>query len=490
MNESFFVFHIIVCEPFGRRLGGVLAWHLTVRGCVCETATSALRDPNCSTVTNNYSQRSPAADKLRALPINQSMAATSATAELEQLRAENHRLQAEVAEVHRLRVEVHSLRRENRELRRRELRRLRVAADESEATKASPNSTTILELMPHDVRCAVLEFSGVYAWLRTAPTLTRGLRDLCKSQEMRAVFRRHTSIIEWLPHNLRCAVLKFAGGDEWMRALPMASRGLRDLCARKEMREAVRRWAMGAFNRGMDLRRGYSGAVLEGDAGYVLIKRAAWAGLRSARAWWHMSWGEGNWENGGDVEAQEEYAEAIPLLQAEVEGSASETEASGGPCVHAARMLGTCYRHGKGVEKDEARALELYYHAVEVDKNQSAMLYLANVYKEGCLGQDVDHERALSLYKRGAELGDYWCRHHLGWMVYAEGGCGVEVDVKQALYWLEKANVQSGGREAFMIAELSLPPLAPITFGSVGQRSAHPSPSSSSSASQAQSPRR
>ena len=94
----------------------------------------------------------------------------------------------------------------------------------------------------------------------------------------------------------------------------------------------------------------------------------------------------------------------------------------------------------------EARALELYHHAVEVDKNQSAMYRLAGVYQFGWLGQAVDDERALSLYKRGAELGDYVCRCYLGWDIYAQGGCGVEVDLKQALYWLEKANEQSGGR--------------------------------------------
>merc|ERR1719265_1113584 len=177
---------------------------------------------------------------------------------------------------------------ENQE-QRHELRLLRLAAD-GEDVKELLNST-ILELMPHDVRCAVLEFSGVYAWLRTVPTLTRGLRDVCKSEKMRAVFRRHTSIIEWLPHNLRCAVLEFAGGDEWMRALPMASCGLRDLCARKEMRDAVRRWAMGAFKRGMDLWAGYSGVVKDHGAGKALIRRAAKAGLRSARAFWHYDLG-------------------------------------------------------------------------------------------------------------------------------------------------------------------------------------------------------
>ena len=289
---------------------------------------------------------------------------------------------------------------EHHDLRAREIKRPRHAEDEGEDVRAQPDST-IIELMPHDVRCAVLEFSGVYAWLRTVPTVTRGLRDLCKSEEMRAVFRRHTSIIEWLPHDLRCVVLEFVGGDEWMSALPMASRGLRDLCARKEMRDAVRRWAMGAFKRGMDLCNGYSGAVKDGDAGKALIRRAAKAGLRSARALCHRF----NYE----------HAKASSLLQAEVEGSASETEASGGPCVHAAQMLAECYEVGWGVEKDEARALELYHHAVEVDENQSAMRHLARVYQIGRLGQAVDNERALSLYKRGAELGEYSCRWYLGY---------------------------------------------------------------------------
>merc|ERR1712091_423045 len=117
---------------------------------------------------------------------------------------------------------------------------------------------------------------------------------------MRAVFRRHTSTIEWFPHNLRCAVLEFAGGDEWMRALPMASRGLRDLCAREEMRDAVRRLAMGVFKRGMDLYHGYSGVVRDEDAGTALIRRAAKAGLRSARACWHLF-------------IEYEYAKAFPL---------------------------------------------------------------------------------------------------------------------------------------------------------------------------------
>ena len=327
--------------------------------------------------------------------------------------------------------------------------RLRLAEDESEDAKAQPDST-MLELMPHDARCVVLEFSGVYTWLRAVPTVTRGLRDLCKSQEMRAVFRRHTSIIEWLPHDMRCAVLEFAGGDEWMRAVPIVSRGLRDLCARKEMRDAVRRWAMGVFKRGMDLYHGYSGVVRDRDAGKALIRRAAEAGLRSARALCHRSKA---WLHRNNVKHAIEHAKAFLLLHAEFEGSAGETEASGGPCVHAAFMLGYCYEHGLTVEIDEARALELYHHAVEVDNNQSAMSSLARVYQWGYLGLDVDYERGVSLEKRGAELGHYFCRLNLGY-VYMHGQWGVEVDLKQALYWLEKANEQTGGGQATAIRQV------------------------------------
>ena len=140
--------------------------------------------------------------------------------------------------------------------------------------------------------------------------------------------------------------------------------------------------------------------------------------------------------------------------ESEYEGSASQTEASGGPCVHAAFWLAECYRHGWGVRTDEPRALELYHHAVEVDKNQRAMYFLANIYEYGRLGQARDHERALSLYTRGAELGSYFCRRYLGARIYREGACGVEADPKQALYWLEKANEQSDGEEEYYIVRI------------------------------------
>jgi tetratricopeptide (TPR) repeat protein len=210
------------------------------------------------------------------------------------------------------------------------------------------------------------------------------------------------------------------------------------------MRDAVRRWAMGVFKKGMDLYHGHSGAVVDTEAGQALIMRAAKAGLRSARAFCHYDWAQDR-VCGEEEEAEVVYAKAVALLEAEIAGSASETEASGGPCVHATNMWGHCYYFGRGVERDEARALELYHHAVEVDKNQDAMFQLAFAYRQGYFGQARDYERALSLYKRGAELGDYECRYSLG-RIYRYGVCGVEVDLKQALYWMEKANEQRGGK--------------------------------------------
>ena len=252
-----------------------------------------------------------------------------------------------------------------------------------------------------------------------------------------------STILELMPHEMRCTVLEFSGGDEWMSALPMASRGLSDLCSRKEMRDAVRRWAMGVFKKGMDLYHGQSGAIVDEDAGKDLIRRASKARLRSARAWIHLF----------DYESDLLASKAARLLQAEFEGSASETEASGGPCVYAAYLLARCYRGGWDVRRDEARALELYHHAVEVDKNQEAMLTLAYIYEYGHLGQARDYERALSLSKRGAELGDYDCRVRLG-RIYRCGDCGVEVDLKQALYWYEKANEQRGGELTHLVEEI------------------------------------
>ena len=241
-------------------------------------------------------------------------------------------------------------------------------------------------------------------------------------------------LLELLPRELRHIVLEFSGGAAWASGVRAASRGLRDLCARKEMRDAVRRLAMGEFKRGMDLYRRTNGAVRDYAAGKALVRRAAAAGLRPARAMcFCYAWG-----------TSQDWAKAAALCQAELDDGTSETEASGGACSWSAYWLARCYYHGDGVEEDYARAFDLYTRAAEVDGNGVAMNQLANFYRHGLCGQAVDEERALSLYKRSAEAGCCQGRYYLG-LFLVNGTCGAEVDLKQALHWYEKANEQCRG---------------------------------------------
>ena len=235
-------------------------------------------------------------------------------------------------------------------------------------------------------------------------------------------------ILEMLPQDLRAHVLEFSGGAAWHQGVWFANKALRRLCLTKKMRDALRRWAMAVFKRGMDRWEGANGVVKDGGAGTELVMRAAAVGLRPAQAWcFHYGWG-----------VERDYAKAAALYQAELDGSASESVASGGACCWSAFMLAEQYRYGFGVVQDEARAVELYTRAVEIDGNGVAMNTLADIFEQGWLGQGVDEERALSLYKRSAALGGCMGMHDLGY-VFAHGSCGVEVDLKQALHWFEKA---------------------------------------------------
>ena len=241
------------------------------------------------------------------------------------------------------------------------------------------------------------------------------------------------TILERLPQDLRAHVLELSGGAAWHRGVRSANRALRRLCETKGMCDAVRRLAMGEFKRGMDLWKGTNGAVEDRQAGKALVMRAAAAGLRPAIAYCFY-----------EVPHQ---AKAAALWQAELDDSASETEASGGACCWSAYWLAECYargvdEEGHGVERDEARALELYTHAAETDENGKAMEGLHYVYRFGLLqGQAVDHARAVSWLRKSAASGycDACCR--LGG-VLQRGELGVDVDLKEALRYYEKAAKQ------------------------------------------------
>ena len=242
----------------------------------------------------------------------------------------------------------------------------------------------------------------------------------------------HTpTILDRLPQDLRSQVVEFSGGEAWHVGVRSANKALRRLCATKEMRDAVRRVALGEFKRGMDLFLGTNGSVEDEEAGEALVMRAAAAGLRPARAYcFFLGFG-----------TSQDYDKAAALFQAELDDSGSETEASGGACRWSACRLAYCYRCGRGVERDEARALELYTHGAETDENGVAMCNLFDVYRYGWLGQAVDHARAVSLLRRSADSGYADACRELGYIL-ERGELGVDVNLKEALRCYEKCEEQ------------------------------------------------
>ena len=252
------------------------------------------------------------------------------------------------------------------------------------------------------------------------------------------------TILERLPQDIRSRVLDFSGGEAWHRGVRSTNKALRLLCATKEMRDAVRRWAMGEFKRGMDFYYATNGSVEDEEAGKALVMRAAAAGLRPARAECFF-WGLGT---------SEDDDKAAALFQAELDDSGSKTEASGGACSWSACRLAYCYCFDHGVEEDYAWALELYTHAAETDENGYAMYRLYKVYRYGQLGQAEDHARATTWIRRSADSGYYFACFELGGIL-EHGILGVDVNLKEALRCYKKAEEQSPGSCTYEIARVS-----------------------------------
>ena len=244
-------------------------------------------------------------------------------------------------------------------------------------------------------------------------------------------------ILERLPQDVRSRVLEFSGGEAWHVGVRSANKALRRLCATKEMRDAVRRVAMGEFKRGMDIYYGSALELEDEEAGDALVMRAAAAGLRPARAECFFK-GLATSQDYGRAD------KAAALFQAEVDDSGSETEASGGACRWSAQRLAYCYSYGYGLERDEAGAFELYTHGAETDENGVAMCDLYDVYRVGQLGQAVDHARAVSWIRRSADSGFHYACGQLGGIL-EHGTLGVDVNLKEALRCYEKAEEQRAG---------------------------------------------
>ena len=101
-------------------------------------------------------------------------------------------------------------------------------------------------------------------------------------------------------------------------------------------------------------------------------------------------------------------------------------------CMHA---IGHCYRYPMSSDvlaKDMTKAVEWTKKASELG-HAKATGALGLLYENG-KGVDKDEAKAFELYVKAAELGDSWTAHRLV-PYYEYGLCGVAVDKKEAQKW-------------------------------------------------------
>lgn len=101
----------------------------------------------------------------------------------------------------------------------------------------------------------------------------------------------------------------------------------------------------------------------------------------------------------------------------------------------AQHKLATMYRDGRGVTKDETRAVELFRMAAEAGY-VPAQLNLGVMYRAG-KGVPADSEEALRWYRLAADNHNAVAQYNLG--VFYATGKGVERDLVQAHVWFSLA---------------------------------------------------
>src|SRR6266853_441014 len=105
--------------------------------------------------------------------------------------------------------------------------------------------------------------------------------------------------------------------------------------------------------------------------------------------------------------------------------------------------LGFMYASGRGIPKDEAKAVEWFQKAAD-QRNAGAQVWLAFMYASG-RGVPRDGAKAVEWYQNAAFQGDFTAKYTLGFM-YANGR-GVPKDDVRAYAWLSLAAAQSGSDE-------------------------------------------
>lgn len=97
--------------------------------------------------------------------------------------------------------------------------------------------------------------------------------------------------------------------------------------------------------------------------------------------------------------------------------------------------LGQMYLDGQAVEKDNARAIELFNRAAS-RKEPAAYTALGWVYRAG-VGVDLDYAEAMRWYVRGAEAGNDWAMANVAELY--QTGKGVPRDSRRAVQWYTTA---------------------------------------------------
>ena len=99
--------------------------------------------------------------------------------------------------------------------------------------------------------------------------------------------------------------------------------------------------------------------------------------------------------------------------------------------------LGACFHHGRGVESNEALALEWYEKGADLGDADS-MNALGCIHESGKLkSRGVDLEQAFKFYKQAAEAGQADGMTNLGYLY--EKGHGVLQNLELASSWYERA---------------------------------------------------
>ena len=126
--------------------------------------------------------------------------------------------------------------------------------------------------------------------------------------------------------------------------------------------------------------------------------------------------------------------------------------------------LGLLYEEGKGVPKDEAKAVELYTRAMNDEDNpeSQAMVNLGIMYLDGRGGLQKDEHKAVELFRKAADGDNLNGMVMLGAM-YQDGEGGLPKDRTQAVNWYKKSADKGNEYAKKLLKELQ-------TSGLTGQK--------------------